>query len=177
MNAVDVQSIDIPIDSQWIFDHRVPFHSLVLKPQSAAFDTVLEILGFTDTEGQAVIVIFTNMGINALLPIRLAEDGPGMWVLAGNTSTNEIESIIRITDGTNILIPEVHLAELTGVFGDLLIDAGFPMLPAAETWSECLLFARFPYSEMLTLPQNMYDRLLPQLTKELPAGTLVAIIQ
>jgi hypothetical protein len=166
-----LQGVEVPIDPQDILDGNIPFNALVLKPQSAAFDVELETLSFVSfSMRKGVTVIFTDTGTG----LDFLEDGPGMWVLVGGES-GEVEQVIRVTDGTDILIPEVHLAELTGVFGDVII-AGSPILPDSETWSKCLPFARFCYSTVLTLSQSTCDALQPQLTEELPVGALVAII-
>ena len=178
------QNIEIPIDDpQDILDGNIPFNSLVLKPKSAAFDEELEGLAFIEQDtSKFVFVVFTDASIGAILPIDspLPEDGPGMWVLIGEISDDppqlEIEQAIRVTDGTNILIPVVRLAELTGVFGDVIIG-GSPILPESETWSKCLPFARFTFSTVLALSQATHDALQPQLTEELPEGALVAIIE
>jgi hypothetical protein len=176
-----MQCIEIPIDDpQDILDGNIPPHSLVLKPQSAAFDETFEALAFSSEE-KLILVVFTDTGIGATLPVNppLPEDGPGMWVLVGEVNDDppqiELEQVIRVTDGTDILIPEVRLAELIGMFGDVVIS-GSPILPDSETWSKCLPFARFTYSTALFLPQSA-DVLLPQLTEELPMGALVAITE
>lgn len=177
-----LQGIEIPIDDpQDILDGNIPFNSLVLRPQSAAFDEEFEALVFVDQDTwKVILVVFTDTGIGAGLPmITFPEDGPGMWVLVvgenGDPPQLELEQAIRVTDGTNILIPEVHLAELTGLFGDVIVGSS-PTLPGSETWSKCLPFARFTYSTVLALSQATYDALQLQLTEELPEGTLVAII-
>ena len=178
-------SIEIPIDPQDIYDGTIPFNNLVLKPQTAAFGIpggtlVLKTLVFSNLDvSKVVAVVFTNEGVGAFVPIDPTDDGPGMWVLVLDASDDppRIEAF-RITDGTNILIPEVHLAELTGIFGDLIFAEGdSTMLPNSEIWSECFPFARFAYSPVLALPLTIYDALQPQLTAELPEGALVAIFQ
>ena len=176
------KSIEIPLDIQSVFDGSVPFNSLVLKPLSAAFDEEFEMLMFVNKSFmKCVSVIFTNTGVHASEKgwnVRhFSEDCPGMWVLVSAPNNfSEIEQAIRVTDGTNILIPEVHLAELTGVFGDLR-ESGSSILPHSKTWSKCLPFARFTYNTALAIPQTAYEVLSPQLTEKLPTGTLVAIIE
>ena len=173
------QYIDIPIDPQYIFDGIIPFDSLVLKPQAAAFDTPIAVLGFVNSsETKFVILVFTNTGIDVnLRSVSLPAYGPGMWVFVADTSDDpfQIEQAIRVTDGTNILIPEVHLATLTGVFEDMIVDGASTIDAHSAIWSDCLPFARFPYSTILTLPQTSYEVLLPQLTKAFPIGTPIAI--
>jgi len=173
-----VQSIEIPIDDpQSILDGSIPFHSLVLKPQSAAFDEEFEVLPFyVQDSSEMVLVVFTDTGTGTYVPVDppLPEDGPGMWVLVigfiGSTSQIELKQAHRVTDGTNILIPEVHLAELTGLSREI----GSTVLPPSpETWSKCLPFARLTFSSVLTLSEATYDALLPQL----PVGTLIAITE
>jgi len=108
----------------------------------------------------------------------LPEDGPGMWVLVFDTDSDpwQLEQPpIRVTDGTNILMPEVHLAKVTGVLGDL-VQSGSSILVDSATWSKCLPFARFCYTTTLPLPLST-EFLLPQLTDELRTGDLVAMIK
>jgi hypothetical protein len=139
------------------------------------------VFSFVDQDtGKGILVVFTNTSIGASnLPfVPLPEDdGPGMWVLVVTINEDlqqfDLEQAFRITDGTNILIPEVHLAELTGMFGEMIISSDPSVLPGPDTWAKCLPFARFTFSSVLPLPLNTYDALLPQL----PEGILVAITE
>jgi len=172
-----LQCIEIPIDPLLILDGNVPFDTLVLKPQSAAFEEEFEVFGFSGTDtSKVVMVVFTDTAIGSHLPMSPPlDDGPGMWVLVVDSNDPLlIEQAHRVTDGTDILIPEVHLAELTGVFGNLAPGYS-PSLPGPDTWSKCLPFARFCYTTVLPLPQATYDALQPQLNEDLPIGALVAI--
>ena len=174
-----VQCIEIPIDPQDILDGNIPFDALVLKPQSAAFDEFGMLAFVEQNTSKIVVVVLTDTNIETNVPIGpIPDDGPGMWVLIIDPSSDpiQIEQAIRVTDGTNILIPEVHLAELTGVFGDV-VESGSTILADSALWADCLPFARFCYTTVLPLPQSAYDALQPQLTEELPIGALVAVIE
>ena len=113
-----------------------PFHALVLKPTAASFGTAktqYSALIFGNIEqGQMILVLFTNgnfgdtalgTGLKLLLNLDIPNDSPGMWVISilvpedgdlENVDTNDIK-LFQITDGTQILMPEVKLAELTGL--------------------------------------------------------------
>ena len=112
-----------------------PFHALVLKPTAASFGTAegqFSVLVFGNIEQtQMVAVLFAQgklgntsigLGIKELLNMDIAGDSPGMWVISIHVSDEEYLQIdpnkvqlFQITDGTQILIPEVNLAELTGL--------------------------------------------------------------
>ena len=110
-----------------------PFHALVLKPTTASFATDSEepsMLVFMDTEQERFIAVLFTSGslvntqigmILQLLGIAIPDDSQGMWVLSLSLSEEGLfndpnaSQLFQITDGTNILIPEVNLAELTGI--------------------------------------------------------------
>lgn len=110
------------IDITGNLDKHVPPQTLVLRPTSAAFDTFMSSLLIISTNYERwTIILFSNFNdILNLCGFNLPSDiepGPGMWVLTMQ-NVNNIESLftlhqaIRVTDGTNILIPEVRLSEL-----------------------------------------------------------------
>jgi len=112
-----------------------PFHALVLKPTAASFGTAkcqFSVLVFGNIEQtQVVAVLFANgkfgdtpigAGLKALLNMDIDGDSPGMWIISMQVSEDEDPQIdpnkvqlFQITDGTHILVPEVRLAELTGL--------------------------------------------------------------
>ena len=84
-----LQSVEIPIDPQDILDGHIPFNFLVLKPQSAAFDETLEGFAFIDQDtSKLVLVVFTSTNLGTLLQISILDDGPGMWVIVADTSSD-----------------------------------------------------------------------------------------
>jgi len=105
-----------------------PFKAIILKPTAASFETSCSIVTFTNAE-RMLLVLFTNDGLEntsigqflASLNIAIPDNSQGMWVinmpLLDNISPSNINEIqlFQITDGETILMPEVNLAELTGL--------------------------------------------------------------
>jgi len=107
-----------------------PFSALVLKPTTASFATPHSSVMFSDEGLKRIIaVVFTSNDFGTtqigqvlkMLGLEIPNDSQGMWVISilfGDDlfaiDPNDIQ-LFQITDGTNILVPEVNLAELTGL--------------------------------------------------------------
>jgi hypothetical protein len=109
-----------------------PFDALILKPTAASFNTACSTILFASEQQQKTIVVLftknhlknTDLGsVFQVLQINISEAGQGMFIIAmPNFENGDISSIdpndiqlFQITDGTNILVPKVNLAELTGI--------------------------------------------------------------
>jgi len=113
------EKIDTDIELTGNLDSTIPFNSIVFRPTSATFNAPLAMIVFTDgvedVAGHNVVVFFLNVPISeilALLDLELPsniEDTPGMWVVEFLEGT--VVQAICVTDGTNILKPEVCLAD------------------------------------------------------------------
>jgi hypothetical protein len=110
-----------------------PFHALVLKPTATSFGTEADQqswVGFmNDEQKRMIMVLFTSCSLEngtagmlfKLLGIEVPDDSQGMWVISipfeddmSFIDSDEVQ-LFQVTDGTSILIPEVNLAELTGL--------------------------------------------------------------
>ena len=106
-------------------DNTIPARSIVFRPTSAAFDTVCSLIQFAlfDEEEpiMSVAVMFTDytFDVFSIMGITGVEGGAGMWVFKV-TGENIYSDFHRLTDGTNILIPEFQLSELIGEDGFIL---------------------------------------------------------
>jgi hypothetical protein len=87
-------------------------------------------MGFMNIEqNRMILVLFTSGSLEntavgmllGLLGVKILDDSQGMWVLSIPFADDVLLSdpnafqLFRVTDGTNILSPEVNLAELTGL--------------------------------------------------------------
>jgi len=120
-------------DFNGILFSNMPFQSLILKPTAPSFGTTSEPLctdiGFGDKESSTLVCfVFVSSGLEAwevskifdICSLPYPKGEPGMWVMF--VQTDEISGLpkantfqlVRITDGTNILIPEVSVKELFG---------------------------------------------------------------
>ena len=114
------------IDISCTLDKNTPSRSIVFRPTSAAFDTLCSWIMFTlfDEEEEpimSVVVMFTDytFDVFSIMGITGVEGGAGMWVFKV-TGENICSDFHRLTDGTNILIPEFQLSELIGEDGFIL---------------------------------------------------------
>ena len=196
------------VDLTGILDANVPFNSIVFRPTSPAFNITYTTLVFGRTTNpvNCVRVIFTNttspaIALTAGFPSMTGRSIPGMWVRVTNREvTPNIDQLIRVTDETNILIPEVRLSDLAGerelsltsitsgigISSPNNIAHGILGLtnPFITSIDGCEFLFRMTHAQAIeylsktktmNMTQSQYNSLTEPTIADIPQGTLIAI--
>jgi len=116
-----IAPLDAPVEMQTALTQNIPFDSIILKPTAASFNVNYALLLFKDWHSdQMVAVVFVSAPYVAILGILgIADPVPGMSIVKyiEDMESGEIIclAVTQVTDGTNILLPQVNLAEITGI--------------------------------------------------------------
>ena len=195
------------IDLTGILDANTPFNSIVFRPTAAAFNFT-NANGFVtlcfgkSTDPIFVRVIFTvcNSAMSGITQgLTMTTYGSGMWVRVINKKVvPNIDQLIRVTDGTNILIPEVRLSDLAGeheapltTISNLypnnvahgILGSTNPFLTAIEgcdilfrmTHAQAIEYLSNRANKPLTITQSQYNGLTEPTIADIPQGMLIAV--
>jgi len=116
-----IAPLDAPVEMQTALTQNIPFDSIILKPTVASFNVRYAMLFFADwNSDQMVAVMFVSPAYASVLGLfGVADPVPGMCILKciEDPETGEITclAVTQVTDGTNILLSQVNLAEVTGI--------------------------------------------------------------
>jgi len=191
------------LDLHVSLDSSTPTNSIVFRPTAATFEG-LSMMSFSVPESEFdVIVIFSSFNVFETLgldPPEVVDDCQGMWVLLAETIEEErvVTQALHVTDGTNILIPAVHLSEWCGEHEMVLIQviqinstifhgsgldgSESPIVTAIDG---CDFFFRMSvtqaiehlWNKTLTMTQTQYESLSEPDINAIPIGTSIDIIE